>query len=374
MILAVVCHVVRRQRRLTAGALLVISWAAVSACREASGAEFQLRPQCQSRGGVITLGDVADVFGVDPRQAERLAGVELLPAPPAGQSRFVRVREIQDILLARGLNLAEHRFSGANQVMIGGVVEAKADRSGPVDMKRAVRVVREGIVRYLQEEGAPREATELEFQLTDAQARSVLKSSSRVAFSGGRSPWTGAQKIHVTATSIEETVPFVLDVEVSTPPQVVVAAKGLPRGVIVRPEDVVLTSAIPASEQGDAIRSLDEVVGRETTRAVAEGRMFDRSVLRSPVMVRRGDVVTVFARSAGIRVRTLARARDEGGVGDLISVESLQERKAYFARVSGAHEVEVYAHATQAVDSVAQDQGMASRAAATVSRATTIRR
>ena len=357
-----------------ATALLVISWATVPAFRETCGAEIQLRPQCQSRGAVITLGDVADVFGVDPRQAERLGSVELFPTPPAGQPRFIRVREIQDILLARGLNLAEHRFSGANQVMIGSVVEAKADKSGPVDMKRAVRLVRDGIVRYLQQEGAPREANELEFQLTDAQARSVLKSSSRMAFAGGRGPWTGAQKIEVTATSIEETVQFVLDVQVSTPPQVVVAAKGLPRGAIVRPEDLVLTSTIPASEQGDAIRSLEEVVGRETTRAIAEGHMLDRSVLRSPVMVRRGDVVTVFARSAGIRVRTLARARDEGGVGDLISVESLQDRKAYFARVSGAHEVEVYAHAAQAVDSTVQEQGMASRAAVTASRATTIRR
>jgi len=195
----------------------------------------------------------------------------------------------------------------------------------------------------------------------------------RVAIAGGQAPGTGVQRFQVTATSNEAAAEFSLDIRISTPPKVAVAAKALPRGTLVRPEDVVLTSSIPTSEQGDALRSLEEIVGRETTRAISEGRMFERTALRSPVMVRRGDVVTVFAHSAGIRVRTLARARDEGGVGDLISVESLQDRKAYFARVSGAHEVEVYARAAQAAET-AGEPGMLNRASATAGRTGTFRR
>ena len=343
-----------------------------------SGAEFQLRPQCQCRAAVVTLGDVADVFGVDPQQAEQLAAVELFPTP-VGQSRYVRLREIQDILLARGLNLAEHRFSGAGQVMINGAVavagiENVEKKVTPADCKRASRLVHDAVTHYLQQAGASRDVTELDFQLTDAQTRAAIKAGSNLTITGGKAPWTAAQRFEVTANAVEGVTKFSLEVVVSTPPQIAVAAKSLPRGVIVQPEDVVLTSTIPASEQGDALRTLEEIVGRETTRTITEGKTFDRGTLRSPVMVRRGDVVTVFARSAGICVRTLARAREEGGVGDLISVESLQERKAYFARVSGAHEVEVYARATQADDTQESAAGAVGRAAAIAERTATVRR
>jgi flagella basal body P-ring formation protein FlgA len=65
-------------------------------------------------------------------------------------------------------------------------------------------------------------------------------------------------------------------------------------------------------------------------------------------LVQQNDVVTVYARAAGVQVRTQARARDAGSLGDLIAVESISDRKTYFARVSGIQEVEVDAHGTGA--------------------------
>ncbi len=67
--------------------------------------------------------------------------------------------------------------------------------------------------------------------------------------------------------------------------------------------------------------------------------------LRPPLWVHRGDVVTVYANTAGIRIRTTARARDDGSQGELVAVESLLDRSTYYARVSGIREVEVFARA-----------------------------
>ena len=65
--------------------------------------------------------------------------------------------------------------------------------------------------------------------------------------------------------------------------------------------------------------------------------------LRPPLAVHRGEVVTVYAQSGAVRIRTNARAHDEGSVGELVAVESLLNRSTYYARVSGVREVEVYA-------------------------------
>jgi hypothetical protein len=54
-------------------------------------------------------------------------------------------------------------------------------------------------------------------------------------------------------------------------------------------------------------------------------------------------VVTVFARAAGVEVRTTARAKDEGSAGQVIAVEVIGERQSFLARVSGPQEVEVLA-------------------------------
>ena len=56
-----------------------------------------------------------------------------------------------------------------------------------------------------------------------------------------------------------------------------------------------------------------------------------------------------------MRVRTIARARQDGGPDDLIAVESLPSRKVYTARVSGPGEAEVYARPIQAPSAAARD-------------------
>jgi flagella basal body P-ring formation protein FlgA len=76
---------------------------------------------------------------------------------------------------------------------------------------------------------------------------------------------------------------------------------------------------------------------------VPAGKVLTADALRTALWVRRGEVVSVYARTAGIQIRTAARARDDGSQGDLVSVESLLDHSAFYARVSGMREVEVYA-------------------------------
>jgi flagella basal body P-ring formation protein FlgA len=346
-------------RALTAALLTAATLAGAGRRGEtpAAAAEFQLRSQCQAHGALVRLGDLADVYDADRQAAEKLAALELFPAPPAGQPRFVEVREIQDFLLQRGVNLVEHRFSGSSQVVVTRSAARAAVAGGggqPLvagEMKKASQRVREALVQYMQQNAPPRDMPEVEFALTGDQARMVVKAAQNPTLHGGMAPWSGDQQFLVTVAAADGPVCFPLQVRLTHSPVVAVAAHGLPRGTVIRPEDVVLTNNVPQNEQGGAFRSADELIGRETTRSVLEGRPIDRDSVRSPLLVRRGDVVTVYARSAGIRIRTLARARDEGAQGDLVALEAIQDRKTFLARVCGVQEVEIYARAVQSEES-----------------------
>ena len=65
--------------------------------------------------------------------------------------------------------------------------------------------------------------------------------------------------------------------------------------------------------------------------------------VQAPILVKRGDLITVTSQSGGIRVRTSARALHDGAHGDLVQVESLESREKYDARIVGPREAAVFA-------------------------------
>lgn len=330
------------------------SWLVALACGlSVPAAELQVRSECRTHGTMVTLGDVVEILTSDTSEREALQGVELFPAPPAGAKRFVRAREIQDILLMRSVNLAEHRFSGAAQVtVIGGEGVGQERNSGALPLsfvKKSERRLNEAIVGYLKG-CAGAQAWNVESVLDGRQAR-LVAAAERIAVCGGTTPWQGSQRFEVTTYIASTGTRFEVSAQVSVIPTVVVLTRAIGRGEVITAADVELRPGDPAMVETAAFRVIEEVVGKEACRAIAAGNTIARDVVRAPVIVRRGEVVTVYARSSGLRVRTLARARDEGSLDELITVESLDTRKSFFARVCGVQEVEVYAQAVKVQES-----------------------
>ena len=341
-------------RRVALMAILTVAFCSAAV----QAAQLRLRAECRCRGPVVTLGDVADVLDADAEQADRLAALELFPAPAPGTKRYLQAREVQDLLLIQGVNLLRHSISGANQVVLLGVEEeetAENDVSSASVMERAERRVAEAVARRLQSQVSGDVPWSVDVRLDPAQARLIASRQTEISVRGGSPPWVGAQRLEITARSPERSVRFHVDAQIALPASVVVAAKSLPRGAMIRPADVRLERGQLIEGASDAFHATDQVLGQQTTRAIPAGTILDRKCLRLPVLVRRGEMVAVYARSAGIQVRTAAKAREEGSLGDLIEVESLADRAVYFARVCGVQEVEVYARATRADRAAASD-------------------
>lgn len=317
-------------------------------------AEIRLRTQCETSAAVLTLGELAEILSSDPAETSRLAAIELGPAPPPGQQRFVRVREIQDALWAQRVNLLEHQFSGYGLIAVTRAVEQPprpiVEKARPVvdkdsstsNTRKATEQVQQALAGYLRSRGA--EAGKIEFQLSDPQVRAVLASGKALSFSGGMPPWTRQQRLELILGGPESESRSPLDVRVSSSVAVVVPLRTLPRGAVVRPEDVQVTQTTFATAAPRELpSSLEEVVGRETTRALPEGKPLSSDALRTPILVRRGDMVTVVAQAPGVKVKSVARARDDAGLGQPITLESIPDRKTLLARVTGPQEAEVSA-------------------------------
>src|SRR5690349_18237383 len=99
--------------------VLIAALALVCIANQAHAAiDVKLRERVAPRGSVIRVGDVAEIVSADRQQARQLAALPLMPAPAPGTEQFLRVREIEDMLSAQGVDLALLHFGGAGQVTI----------------------------------------------------------------------------------------------------------------------------------------------------------------------------------------------------------------------------------------------------------------
>ncbi|MDX1961656.1 MAG: flagellar basal body P-ring formation chaperone FlgA [Pirellulales bacterium] len=321
-------------------------------CFSASAAEISLRPTALISGKMLTLGDLCEVADPDPVVAAELSGLALGPAPTAGRSQIWRLREIQDRLSLAGVNLAEHRFGGSAQVTLQHARAATPAEQPLSDAQLAAieEAVEAAIESQLQKATttaderlsplAPSPPTLVaKVQLTQETARQLSASSTRIVILTPIQPDIGFQEISVCPRG-QMALARSLRIELRPAPQVVVSTRGVPRGAMISAADVRLVPMTKRTLTG-ALTSLESVIGKEASLAIAPGQTLTGDYLQNPILVRRGEVVDLSVLTGGVQIRTKGRARSDGGLGDVVQVDLLENKQAVVARVAGPQAVEI---------------------------------
>jgi flagella basal body P-ring formation protein FlgA len=314
------------------------------------GAELQLRPEIHTQKNILTLSDVAEIFTGSSQEAAMLAAVELMPAPAPGTRLSIRMREIQDFLSMRGVNLTNVQFTGSEHVVVIGGADPterlSTRRPSKVLMQQAQRVAVDAIIHHLRAKAGASDDWQVAVELEDGQVAPLVAAGDSIKVAGGAEPWIGNQSFEFRLPTAAGAARLEIAAQVSLPPAVVIAMHVLPKGTIVRACDVQLKRLKPGVAPGELYQTIEDVVGKEAVRNIPVGQTLDANFVHAPLLVRSGEVVTVSGRNGAILVRMPARAREDGAEGELVSVESLLDRQTFLARVSALHEVEVYAGAT----------------------------
>lgn len=306
-----------------------------------TAATIRLLPEASVSGSIVTLGDVASVSGTDADLVAQVEAVELFPSPRGKMPRSVTIREIQDILYARGIDLARHEFTGASRVVVSPAAEPRKDEpkvSGAI--LRSSNVKAAGAIADYLAGVDPGGGWKAQIELDAAAADALARGRRAVQVTGTKSPTPGPHRFELSIDGNDGPERITVGAVLSKTPPIVVAARPLGIGERIAPSDVRLVPPGNLSALG-AFQSIEDVVGMEVGRSVPEGRPLTRDTIIPPVLVNNGKVVSVCVRGGGIRLRTTARARQDGAMGDVISVENPANRAKYLARVVGPDEVEV---------------------------------
>lgn len=122
---------------------------------------------------------------------------------------------------------------------------------------------------------------------------------------------------------------------------VLVAARDLTVGHVVKDADVTLVDRDLSDGLATGLASVDEALGRVVKRPIRAFAALRPSELQKAIAVERGAVVNLRVNLEGLIATARGRALDAGGVGDRVRVENLSSGKTVHGRVLSVNEVDV---------------------------------
>jgi flagella basal body P-ring formation protein FlgA len=153
----------------------------------------------------------------------------------------------------------------------------------------------------------------------------------------------GAQQVNFEAPAGDQKVRIPLRVTVAAAQSTVVARRRIAQGSTIGPDDVQLVHLFVRADDPNEIRSVAEVVGKQAERAIAQDRPLCRRDVRNPPVVFRNSPVTVHVRHRTAYFTMQATARDDGAIGEWITVVNPTNRQPLEVRVTGFQTAELVA-------------------------------
>jgi flagellar basal body P-ring formation protein FlgA len=104
--------------------------------------------------------------------------------------------------------------------------------------------------------------------------------------------------------------------------KVVVPAHDIPRGVQITESDLTYASIPGDGLMAGVVTSIATVKDMEARRMLHTGEPFRTDDVKKPVVVKKGETVTMLFHAPGVELSAMGRAMSEGGVGDTVMVQN----------------------------------------------------
>lgn len=122
---------------------------------------------------------------------------------------------------------------------------------------------------------------------------------------------------------------------------VVVAARSLQRGSVLAPGDVLLAEQDTSNLPYGYVVNVENAIGSRLRRDVLAGKPVLPAMLETPETIKRGQQVTLEARSGAMVVRMSGVAKSDGVMGQVIPVQNVRSQRVVHAVVRSGRTVEV---------------------------------
>ena len=120
-----------------------------------------------------------------------------------------------------------------------------------------------------------------------------------------------------------------------------VLSNAIQRGQVIGQRDIEMISVPADSIRGDIVVSSENMIGMTPKRAIIPGKLLKLNDLQAPIIVERGDLVTMIFDNGGMRLTAKGKALENGARGDLVRVSNASSSRTVEALVTATREVVV---------------------------------
>ncbi|HEX4270055.1 MAG TPA: flagellar basal body P-ring formation chaperone FlgA [Rhizomicrobium sp.] len=117
--------------------------------------------------------------------------------------------------------------------------------------------------------------------------------------------------------------------------RIVVPVHDIARGETISDADLTTVLVDTASVMPGVTTSIDALSGMQTRRTLRAGESVRADDVRHPVIVVKGQTVTMIFSVPGVELTAMGRAMSEGGVGDTVTIQNPASYRMITATVSG---------------------------------------
>ena len=104
--------------------------------------------------------------------------------------------------------------------------------------------------------------------------------------------------------------------------RVVVPARDIPRGDVIMESDLTYAIVDGNALMAGVPTKIEDVAGLQTRRVLSSGQPFRGDDVRRPIVVTKGQSVTMQFSAPGVELVAMGRAMTEGGIGDTVTVQN----------------------------------------------------
>ena len=269
---------------------------------------ISLNDEAFVRGPRVLLGEVATIEGAG---AEKLADLEITTSPRPGSTNSIQAALVETRIRNSAIAPSDYKISGSKLI--------RATRLHQEIMGFEIgEDLRSYVLANLPWEptNANVEVTPPNFDVTVPDGEVTIKWEANPNYKYlGATSFSGS--IYVDGV-LERTVMGRVNIEAFG--DVVVADRDIPRGSIIRPDDLVIEKMSLENKVRGSYTEMDEVVGKVAKTTIFPGNVVTNRKIDTPILVRRHQTVNVISRVGSLVARTQARSRDDGRAGDLITL------------------------------------------------------
>ncbi len=130
-------------------------------------------------------------------------------------------------------------------------------------------------------------------------------------------------------------LPVIPALAANTDARVVVPSRDIARGEIISESDLTLGTAQASQIRSGTITSIADISGMQARRYLRAGELVLATDVRRPIVITKGETVTMTFDAPGISLTATGRALSEGGIGETVTVLNPVSYRQVMATVTG---------------------------------------